>query len=379
MRILHVTPSFYPAHIYGGPIQSVYRLCLYLQQSGSAVRVLTTDANGPDKVLDVDKEREVKVADDLTVRYCKRLMSHSISPLLVRLLPSYVRWADVVHLTAVYSFPTIPTLLTCRVLGKPVVWSPRGALQRWKETRRVRLKAFWERFCRFVAPKRLILHVTSDDEALESQKLMPGVQVVIIQNGIEVPDSAMHLPINGTLRLLYLGRLDPKKGVENLLEACALLSSRNGLQWNLTIAGDGDPRYVRAVEARVLNLGLHQKVRMVGHVEGETKRNAFERSDLTVVPSYTENFGMVVAEALAHGVPVVASRGTPWKRVEEIGCGIWVNNDPASLAEAIRHISQMPLHDMGRKGREWMKEEFAWSRVAQDMVQLYGQMMVHAQ
>ena len=80
---------------------------------------------------------------------------------------------------------------------------------------------------------------------------------------------------------------------------------------------------------------------------------------------------MVVAEALAHSVPVIASKGTPWQRVEKMGCGLWVGNDPNSLARAIRQMSAMPLREMGQRGRQWMQDEFSWDRVARDMAELY--------
>src|SRR4029453_2802554 len=155
MRIVHVVPSFYPAYIYGGPIQSVYEMCRHLAVSKCEVRVLTTDANGPDRVLDVEKNQEVKVTERLRVRYCQRRLLHTVSYTLLKQLPVYVQWSDVVHLTAVYSFPTIPTLLACKRFDKPVVWSPRGALQRWGGTTHVWQKALWEQICWLVAPTRL--------------------------------------------------------------------------------------------------------------------------------------------------------------------------------------------------------------------------------
>src|SRR5206468_7028271 len=123
-------PSFYPALVYGGPTYSVYMLCRSLNGHACELRVLTTDANGPNSVLAVNTKRAVEISPGLFVRYCHRIADVSISPTLLRLLAAYVWWADVIHLTAVYSFPTIPTLLACKILGKPVVWSPRGMLQR---------------------------------------------------------------------------------------------------------------------------------------------------------------------------------------------------------------------------------------------------------
>ena len=89
------------------------------------------------------------------------------------------------------------------------------------------------------------------------------------------------------------------------------------------------------------------------------------------MPSYTENFAIVVAEALAHGVPVIASTGTPWSRLGQMKCGLWVDNDPETLADAIRSISTMPLRDMGLIGREWMQSEFSWRSVAEQTLDLY--------
>jgi glycosyltransferase involved in cell wall biosynthesis len=116
---------------------------------------------------------------------------------------------------------------------------------------------------------------------------------------------------------------------------------------------------------------------MLGAVLSETKQRLFECSDVALVPSYTENFGIVVAEALAHGVPVIASKGTPWSRLEAMKCGLWVDNDPKTLAEAIRGISSMSLEEMGRRGRAWMQNEFSWLSVTKQMVDLYDRCAGH--
>jgi glycosyltransferase involved in cell wall biosynthesis len=177
------------------------------------------------------------------------------------------------------------------------------------------------------------------------------------------------------LRLLFLGRLDPKKGIENLLAACQRLSNR-GQPWSLAIAGSGDAAYTASLQQNAHDLGLREQVSFVGEVRGQAKADLFAASDLAVFPSHTENFAMVVAEALAHGVPVVASKGTPWSGVEAHGCGLWVENDPAALAAAIARISRMPLAEMGERGRRWMEEEFAWETVAQEMLRLYGKLLL---
>jgi glycosyltransferase involved in cell wall biosynthesis len=390
MKILQITPAFYPAHVYGGPIQSIYHLCCHLARSGCEVRVLTTNANGMDKELDIEKRQEIEIEENLRVRYCKRILRHSVSPLLVGHLPRYVGWADVVHLRSVYSFPTIPTLLMCRALNKPLVWSPHGSLQRWSGSRRPKTKAIWEAICRAVAPRKMILHATCDEEAKESGKRFPKAEIAVIPHGIAVPEQTRHVEARGLFRLLYLGLLNPKKGIETLLAACKIIEERDELSWSLTIAGSGDPRYTEMLRAKIIELGFRlregsslseqedgiqkerlRNVHLVGHVTGNAKEELFENADILVLPSYTENFGMVVVEALAHGIPVVASTGTPWSRIEQKECGLWVHNDPESLANAIRRMKHLPLRKMGDNGRKWMQEEFIWQHRTQEMLQSY--------
>src|ERR1700739_1355211 len=127
MKVLHVVPSFHPAYSYGGPIRSTFELCRNAVELGFEVHVLTTDANGLEHVLDVDKQNEVEFPEGFRVRYCPRRQRHSVSPTLMRSLPPYMRWADVFPLNGFYNFPTFPTIFGDRLLHKPLIWSPRGA------------------------------------------------------------------------------------------------------------------------------------------------------------------------------------------------------------------------------------------------------------
>src|SRR5208282_218700 len=153
--------------------------------------------DGPGRVLGVANDRDVQV-DGLRVRYCHKRLRHSVSPALLGVLPSYVQWANVVHLTAVYSFPTFPPLFFCRLFNKPVVWSPRGALQRWEGSSRVVHKWVWESICHTLAPKNnLVLHVTSQAEAEQSLRRFPKLRAVVIRNGVDVPQNLKRSASNG--------------------------------------------------------------------------------------------------------------------------------------------------------------------------------------
>jgi glycosyltransferase involved in cell wall biosynthesis len=193
---------------------------------------------------------------------------------------------------------------------------------------------------------------------------------VVIRNGVDVPHNLRRSVSNGELRLLYLGRLHPIKGIELLLEACGIIKSLS-LEWHLSIAGTGSPLYIDFLRSKVEELGLSKQVEFVGEVFEENKDALFAQSDVALVPSYVENFGIVVAESLAHAVPVIASKGTPWMGLETNKCGLWVDNNPESLATAIRKICTLPLPELGLRGKEWMERDFSWDKVSGEMLTLY--------
>src|SRR5262249_12057320 len=154
------------------------------------------------------------------------------------------------------------------------------------------------------------IHCTSEEEASESAMIFPLVRTVVIPNGVDLPDRVEHHEAPGQFRALYLGRFDPKKGLENLLTAWArLVATASDVRWMLTLAGTGERTYVASIREQVRNLRLESSVSLVGEVLGEEKERLFWNSDILVMPSYTENFAVVVAEALAHAVPVISSRG----------------------------------------------------------------------
>jgi glycosyltransferase involved in cell wall biosynthesis len=377
LRVLHVTPFFAPAFVYGGLPESAYQFARHLARAGATVRVLTTDANGWGTRLDAAAMRSYAHRDNIEVRYCARVARQSVSLELLGALAENIRWADVVHLHAAYSFPTIPTLLAARLLERPVVWTPHGALQRWSGSRRVGLKSLWEKVCIAVASRELVIHLTSEDEVAETRARLPRAAIGLIPNGVEIPPSLHREPRGGHLRLGFVGRLDPKKGIENLLAACRIVKERGGPVFSLAIAGCGSSDYEARIRSEINRLVLGNEVAMLGDIRGEQKQQMFEQTDVVVAPSFTENFAIVVAEALAHGAAVIASTGTPWKEVERKGCGLWVANDPASIADAIAKVNSMPIAEMGERGRRWMAADFSWEKCASEMIALYKGMLTH--
>lgn len=373
-----MTPSYFPATYWGGPIHSTYALCNELAATQAVeLRVLTTDSDGPSRSnrIVVD-EVPTNSSHGYEIYYCPRVLGHSLAPGLLRRLPALIRWADVVHLTAVYSSPTIPTLAICKALNKPVVWSPRGALQRWQASSRPRVKRVWELICNSLCDqKRVTLHATSENEFKASILRIKRASAVIIHNGVQMPVRTKERSEEKgkSLQLLYLGRLNRIKGIENLLEGVQKVDE----SVSLAICGDSSNGYSGELRALTERLGIGKRVKFHGHVTGEEKARCFAASDVFIMPSFSESFGISTAEALSHGIPVIVSKGTPWNDVEKVGCGLWVENDPTSLAEAIERIRQMPLDEMGTRGREWMSREFSWDVIAEKMLKVYQGLVTH--
>ena len=374
LRVLHVTPWFYPAVAFGGPTFSTKAICDGLAGDPAVeIRVLTTDA------ASLAKGDRLALPDNpawfpkgYRVTYARRQAATSISAGLMLRLPAQIFWADVVHLSLTYSFPTIPTLALCLFFGRPVVWSPRGALQateQWAEAPRQGIKRIFERVCQAVRPRRTFLHVTSDMERDGSRARLPGLPVTVIPNGIDLPDLPEHRRWRpeGRLRLMFLSRLHEKKGLDVLLQALARLPP----YVTLDIYGDGAAEYLATLGRLVADLGLSDRVTFHGHAESEAKVRAFVSADLFVLPTRSENFGIAVAEALAHGVPVVTTTAAPWQGLESEGCGLWIEHGPAALVEAIRSLDSADLATMGVRGRAWMERDFAASATARRLRDLY--------
>jgi glycosyltransferase involved in cell wall biosynthesis len=362
MKLLLVTPSFHPAVRYGGPTHATWSLARTLGARGVEVRVLTTNAH-LDETLDVPVDREHVRAPGVRVTYLPRLRGQ-LALGLPAALHTRVPWADVVQLGAVYNATTFPTLLAARRAGRPLVWMPFGAhyhAMRSPTVRRPHLKALWDRAARaLLDPARTVLVAASELEAEASRARMPGVRVEVVPRGVEVPAEVSRDPADdGPLRLLFLGRLDPLKGLERLFTALGHIDA------TLTIAGSGP----HEAALRVAAAPLGARVRWVGHVRDEDKAALFAAHDLLVLPSLRESFGIAVAEGLAHGLPAVVTRPTAWEHLVPAGAGLVV--EPAGLAAALASLERARLLEMGVRAHALAARTLDAGAVAERMIGLY--------
>lgn len=349
---------------------AAYELCSALASLGVDVHVLTTDANGSSSLA---PSATAAAAVKFPVSYCKRVAGNTISVAMLQQMRPAVEWADVVHLHGVFNFPTLPTLAAARTLKRPIFWSVHGSLQSSGKPRLV--KRLWLAATDLLASQGTVMHFASELEARASIESSWSGQYRIIGHGVRVPD-ALQKRRGDVLRVLFVGRLHPIKGIERLIEACALSRQEHGTKLSLTIAGTGDAKYVKGLRTLVTNRGLANVVTFAGLIEGDRQRELYEMSDVLVMPSDQESFGLVAAEALAHGVPVVASKATPWEGLETMGCGWWRTCDPHDLAAVLKEAATVDLLSMGERGRAWMLEAFSWEAVATSTLDAYRALVI---
>lgn len=377
MKVLHVVGSYYPAVSHGGPVAANRALCRSLVSLGVEVRVLTTNANGRGKLS--PEFLGWRTLDGYEVFYGNRWLWRDLSPALMGTLGQQVGRSDVVHVTGTYNWFLPLVVGKSRRLRKPVVVSAHGSLlPEARENRALRKRVFdtmvQGRALRGVSA----FHATSEVEALALRVLLPGARVAVVPNGVDVPIAPPKREDNRPPYLLYLGRLHPYKKVAGLVrafEAAVKAEPRGtGGDWALVIAGEGEPSYRRELERVARECGVSDRVRFQGYVVGDEKSGLLANAGVLVLASKSENFGMSVAEALAHGTPCVVTRTAPWEGLEREGCGCWVDDSGEALAEGMRRLMALSSDErraMGARGRAWMERDFSWDSVARRLVTLY--------
>jgi glycosyltransferase involved in cell wall biosynthesis len=382
VKILHVLPAYLPAVRYGGPVVAVHALCRELAARGHAVEVMTTNIDGPG-VGDVPIGEPVW-RDGVKLRYfaspvLRRLFfAPAMAPALRRDIATF----DIVHLHTLYQWPTWAAARAARAWQVPYVLSPRGMLVQDLIRRRSRLaKSLW-----IAAIERrnlegaAALHATSPLEADEFARFgwtLPPVTV--IANGVDDPVAAAHpvaadvvaAVVSGGPVVLYLGRLSWKKGLDRLLRAFARVEM--GM---LVMAGTDDEGLGAGLVALARELGIGGRVRVVPRtMSGADKEYLFRAAQVFVAPSYSENFGNTVLEAMRRGVPVVTTPEVGASAIVRAAqAGIITDGAAGPLSAAIaRLVGDAGLaRTMGAAGQRHVVAHYGWGGVAAQMERLYA-------
>jgi glycosyltransferase involved in cell wall biosynthesis len=214
------------------------------------------------------------------------------------------------------------------------------------------------------------LVATSQQEATDMRALGLVQPIAIIPNGVAIGARSGIRQVSDHRRLVFLSRIHPKKGLTNLLKAWALLRPRG---WRLVIAGPDEVGHRAELESLATRLQIGGSIEFVGPIAEREKVRFLELAEVVVLPSESENFGMVIAEALSLGIPVIASTGTPWQEVATTGCGWWIPNDVESLLDSLREATDKTpaeLDAMGALGRE-LADRYSWKAVGAMTVAFY--------
>jgi glycosyltransferase involved in cell wall biosynthesis len=222
-----------------------------------------------------------------------------------------------------------------------------------------------------------VIHAASDLERGWIENYAgQGLPICVIPNGVELSQTvtAAPKPPSRVRQVLYLGRLHPLKGLDLLLDAWAQVSQPDEATgpWQLVIAGPDERGMRQRLENHARSLRL-ANVSFPGPLYGEHKNRALAEADLFILPSRSENFGIVVAEALAAGLPVITTKGTPWSEIQG-KCGWWVEVSAQAIATALAeamHCTDANRRDMGQRGLTFVTEKYQWPQVGSAMMNLY--------
>lgn len=364
MRVIHVVTSI--AEEFAGPSYSVPSLCSALKKNGCDVTLFTLE---PAVFRDYD----------FPVVYFKRDLTFGsviskilgISSSMHKELESVAGDVDIIHSHMLWKAVNIYPGLVAKKNNVPFLISPRGTLSTWALNH-----AAWKKKLSLIFGQKKALdavsvfHATAESEKSEIESFgYNKTACTVIPNGIDIPKL---YEIKKKKRLVFVSRIHEKKGVGLLIKVWSSLQLLFP-SWSLSIVGPLNNEYAKSMMALSKELKC-VNIEFTGELYGAEKDKYLQESSLFVLPTHSENFGMVVAEALANSIPVICSKGAPWAGLEQYECGWWINNDYESLykqLETSMSLDLSELNNMGMKGREWMSTEYSWDAIAKRMIQSY--------
>lgn len=294
---------------------------------------------------------------------------------------------DVVHVNCCWKPVFAYAAIWARKAGYKVVLSPHGMLEPWIVgrhywTRKVPSLLLWQRKALGCSS---VVHATAETEASNLRNIGSYCSLIrrwkpevrVIANGLDVEQIVVRDDWKRSRTLLYLSRLHPKKGIDLLLSAFARQSAPGSpLEgYTLQIAGEGDASYTAYLKGLAESLGLADRVAWLGSVFYERKWSLLRKADLVVLPTRSENFGLVIAEALASGTPVLTTTGTPWRKdFDAYRCGWCVEVDEQAIGVALSEFASTAdetLQEMGQRGRCLIEQKYDARIVCSQFVEMY--------
>jgi glycosyltransferase involved in cell wall biosynthesis len=376
LRILHVIGDLAPFS--GGPAKAGFEMARAVARLGHEVAIYTTDFGQPPEA-----PRE-QLRDGVRLRFFPLaapriwLASWAMRAALQRDLPGF----NLLHIHSLYLFHDWAAGGLALRLRKPYIVRPHGTLDPYIFQRRRLKKILFDLwFQNRVLARAAAIHYTAEEEMRLASPFVHGAPGVVIPNGLDPADYA-RLPARGSFRkqhpeigdrriLLFLGRINFKKGLDILAASVGRLARED---LHLVIAGP-DGGYLAETKRFVAAAGIESRTSFVGMLQGEAKLGAFVDASLFLLPSYSENFGISVIEAMACGLPVVISENVNiWREVVADGAGLAAPCDAADFASRIAELIDDParLARMGEAGRASVAKRYDWASIGKRLEAVYA-------
>ena len=373
---IQIVPTLAPE--YGGPTRAVSNLSLALAELGVNVTLLFADIGDRYQPPIIPSHQNLKCIS-LPARIVVGLRPGWI-PGFRRTLMDLCAGKDqvVIHDYGIWLPHNGVVAEVSQTLNIPLLIAPTGMLQPWSFSyRRWRKLIAWNLWQKNRIKKADLIHAASSTEAQNLKQFNLGIPVVILPNGISLPDwqHKRSLAVDGKKKLLFMSRLHPGKGLINLIEAFKMA---NPVDWELIIAGYDENNYQKELEVAVVAAGLSNSIKFIGPIGNEAKWQLYAESDVFVLPSFSENFGMVVAEALASELPVITTNGTPWTDLMTYNCGWYVDPTVPALAGAIQeavNLTDEERREMGSRGRNLIQQKYTCESIAVRALEVYKKIL----
>ena len=347
-----------------GPSYSVPRLSKAIASCGHLVTLATLARGLPPYIPGVEH---------LAFEQSRFLLKLGRSRMLEQwLLKASSLGFQLIHTHGLWMMPNIYPYTAMRRTGIPYIISPRGTLDPAALSYSKLAKMIvWNTGQGRALRNANALHATSEQEVDHIRRVGIKAPIFLSPNGVDIPD--LYRPKRKvTKTLLYLGRLHEKKGLDMLIDAWERIYQKYP-DWELKIVGKGAADFEDWLRARVNNSSL-DRIKLESAVYGEEKLNTFRSADLFILPTRGENFGMVVAEALAAGTPVITTTSTPWSNLVSNGAGWCCQANTSEIKNTLIEALSVPsnlLEEMGGRGRSWMDSSFSWENIGEQISEGY--------
>ena len=383
MRICLISSSFYPATFYGGPIFSTLGLSKYLSQNKYQVFVSTTNANGKERLSNISTKEHKEVYKNIWVRYYHEEILNFFSFSFLFNIWRDIKNADILYIQYLFHYTVPVSLFFGWLFRRKIIICPRGSFSHYTlENNKTILKKIWLFF--IISPFSDIVtwHASSELEEKDIGSYFSQADISVIPDGLDVKEFKKNKNISKTDLVKYftnigfdeveevicsIGRLHKIKCFDIVIDAFSIYL-KDYPRSKLIIAG-GDDGQRRFLENRILDLKLKESVFLVGEVNETEKKLLLHNSNFFVLASEFESFGIVVAEALASGLPVVISNKTSWNKIERYNCGILVNNNKEDLFLAFKRIKNIQFNELNCIG--YAKKNFDWSSVSVKFIESF--------